>query len=62
MNDNLNDPYVKEPTLTSDHRPWTQRCLVCLKPVNFINDPRGLTWLRVGQYVRHIKCYPKPVR
>jgi hypothetical protein len=62
MNDHLKDPFVIKPVLTVDGKPWTQRCYVCLKPVNFIKDPSANTWLRVPPYVRHRKCYPPPAK
>ena len=62
MNNNLNDPFVKKPTLTSEGLPWTQRCFICLKPVNFLKDSRAFGWIRVGEFVRHRKCYPEPMR
>ena len=58
----LNDPFVKAPTKTSDGRPWTQRCYVCSEAIDFLKDPGGLRWLRVGPYVRHRKCYPPPIK
>lgn len=58
MNDsNLNDPYVQKATLTSDGKPWTQRCYVCLKAINFLKDA-SISFVRVPPYVRHKKCYP----
>lgn len=58
-NPNLRDPYVQRPTFTSDKKPWTQRCFVCLKVVNFLKDTPGVEYIHVAQYVRHRKCYPK---
>lgn len=61
LDDNLKDPFVKIPTLTSDNKPWVQRCYVCLESINFIKDPRA-SWMSVGEYVRHKKCLPPPAR
>jgi hypothetical protein len=57
MNDNLKDPYVANPTKTSDGRPWTQRCFVCLKVVDFLKMTSWTEFVKVGQYVRHKKCH-----
>lgn len=56
----LND-FQKKPVLTADGIPWTQRCLYCDKNINFLKDPKE-SWLRVGEFVRHKKCYPPPAK
>jgi hypothetical protein len=62
INDNLQDPYVQKPTLTSDGKPWTQRCYICLKPVDFLKMLPWVEYVKVGQYARHKKCYPQEVK
>jgi hypothetical protein len=57
-NKNLQDPFVAKATLTADGRPWVQRCMICLKPVNFLKDKPWIQYVTVGQYVRHKRCYP----
>lgn len=51
----ITDPYVLKPVLTADGRPWTQRCYVCTKTVNFL---KGDLRVHVGPLVRHKKCHP----
>lgn len=46
-----------QPVLTSDGRPWVQRCYVCDKSIDMIKLPR-VKWVRVDKLVRHKKCYP----
>jgi len=60
--DNLKDPYVIKPSLTADGKPWVQRCMVCLKPVNFIKMKSWVEYVHVGNFVRHKKCYPPPAK
>ena len=55
--ENLKDPYVMNPTLTVDKKPWVQRCMVCLKLVDFIKMKSWVEYVRVGQFVRHKRCY-----
>jgi hypothetical protein len=57
---NLNDAQ-KKPVLTADGVKWVQNCLYCNKQVNFLKDPKP-SWISVGDYVRHKKCYPPPIK
>jgi hypothetical protein len=57
----ITDPYVLKPCLTADGKPWTQRCYICKKPVNFLKMSWGSQWIRDGEVVRHKKCYPPPL-
>lgn len=58
----VTDPFMLKPALTADGRPWTQRCYICARPVNFLKMRWGAEWLRVGEMVRHKKCRPEPMR
>ncbi len=49
--------YQLRPVRTADGRLWVQRCFVCDKPINFIKDA-SVSWVRVGELVRHKKCFP----
>lgn len=49
--------YQQKPVLTSEGKPWTQRCYVCDKNINFIKEP-ACKRVKVGDLVRHKKCYP----
>jgi hypothetical protein len=51
----ITDPYMLKPCLTHDGRPWTQRCFMCAKPVDFLKT-RAEQRVHVGQLVRHVKC------
>jgi hypothetical protein len=50
-----------KPVLTADGKKWVQNCMYCGKQVNFLKASKE-SWLSVGQYVRHKKCYPPPIR
>jgi hypothetical protein len=52
---NITDPYMLKPCLTSEGKPWTQRCFICGKIVNFLKLPQWAR-IRVGELVRHAKC------
>ena len=58
VNKNFEDPFVQKPSLTADGHPWVQRCFICLKSVDFLKDIPWVRYVKVGQYVRHKKCYP----
>lgn len=47
-----------EPVLTADGKPWCLNCFVCDKQINFLKTTAGIEYLRIGQYVRHKRCYP----
>ncbi len=47
-----------KPVLTADGKPWCQNCMYCNKQINFLKQLVGIEFLRIGQYVRHKKCYP----
>ena len=49
-----------KPGLTAGGVKWYQNCYVCNKQINFIKAYRE-SWKAIGQYVRHTKCYPKPL-
>lgn len=53
---NFNE-YQLKPVLTSDGRPWVQRCYVCDRSINFLKLPAYLR-IKVGELVRHRKCFP----
>lgn len=57
----IKDPVLKDVIRTADGRPWVQRCYVCNKQVNFIKL-RPHQWVNVGEFVRHTRCYPPPLR
>lgn len=44
---------------TTDGRPWVQPCYVCHKVVNFLHKD---AYVRVGELVRHRKCYPEAAK
>ncbi len=49
--------YQLKPVLTADGRQWAQRCYVCDRQVNYIKDA-SVSYVRVGDLVRHKKCFP----
>ncbi len=49
--------YQLKPARTIDGRPWVQRCFVCNKTVDYIKDA-SVSWVKVGELVRHKKCFP----
>lgn len=51
------NPHQLKPVLTSDGRPWVQRCFICDKSIDFLKNIPSF-WVRVGELVRHRKCYP----
>jgi hypothetical protein len=51
----ITDPYMLKPCLTSEGKPWTQRCFVCARPVDFLKTTPDQR-VRVGELVRHAKC------
>jgi hypothetical protein len=51
------NPYQLHPVLTAEGKPWVQRCYVCDKSIDFIRMP-SVSWVRVGEMVRHKRCYP----
>lgn len=55
MTDEITDPYMLKPCLTSDGRPWIQRCFICKKSVDFLKT-LPTQRVRVGHLVRHAKC------
>lgn len=57
----MTDNTLTKPVLTSDGRPWVQKCYVCLRLVDFLKMSWGSQWLRAGEYVRHKKCKPVPL-
>jgi hypothetical protein len=50
--------YQQAPVKTSDGRPWAQNCFICNRQIDFLKDPSGYKWLRIGELVRHRKCFP----
>lgn len=56
----ITDPYMQKPTYTSMGKPWTQRCYVCTRIVDF-TKMAAAQWIRVEQFVRHTKCDPPPL-
>jgi hypothetical protein len=48
----------KKPVFTVDGKPWCQNCLYCGKQVNFFKTISGIDYIRIGDYIRHKKCYP----
>lgn len=54
----ITDPYTLRPTLTSDGRPWVQRCFLCGRGVDFLRLTHW-QWVRVGELVRHARCMPE---
>jgi len=49
-----------KPGYTVDGVKWYQNCYVCNKQINFLKAPKE-SWITIGQYVRHMKCTPKPL-
>lgn len=48
--------YQLKPVLTSDGKPWVQRCFICDKPIDFLKTPAHMR-VRVGELVRHARCF-----
>ncbi|MGH7974886.1 MAG: hypothetical protein ACREBR_05125 [bacterium] len=61
MADNQFNDAQSKPGLTADGVKWYQNCYVCNKQINFFKAPKE-SWRSVGQYVRHMKCYPPPLK
>lgn len=57
---NFNEAQSK-PGLTATGEKWYQNCYVCNKQINFFKVYRE-TWMQIGQYVRHTKCDPPPLK
>lgn len=57
----ITDAYMLKPVLTADGRPWTQRCYVCSKTIDFLKTSGDMR-VRVGELVRHKKCLPAPIK
>ncbi len=53
---NFNEAQSK-PILNADGVKWCQNCYVCNKQINFLKAQKE-SYRSVGQYVRHMKCYP----
>ena len=51
-----------KPGFTADGVKWYQQCMWCGKQINFIKMKAGAEWLQVGQYVRHKRCLPPPIK
>lgn len=49
--------YQSKPVLTSDGKPWVQRCYVCDKPINLLKTAPHMV-VKVGELRRHKKCWP----
>lgn len=49
------------PVLTSDGRKWCQLCLYCSKQIDFLKASKE-SYIVIGEYVRHKKCLPPPMR
>lgn len=56
----ITDPYMLKPTLTSEGRPWVQRCFICGKLVDFLKT-QPTARVKVGDVVRHAKCRPEAI-
>jgi hypothetical protein len=50
-----------EPILTADGKRWCLNCYICNKQIDFFKAPRE-SWKQIGQYVRHAKCSPPPLK
>jgi hypothetical protein len=50
------------PVLTPEGKAWCQNCIYCNEQINFIKDPSGNKWIRVGKFIRHRKCLPPPAK
>jgi hypothetical protein len=50
-----------EPVFTADGQLWCLNCYICDKQINFLKAPSE-SYRKVGQYVRHMKCYPPPLK
>jgi len=57
---NFNE-YQSKPGLTSDGKKWWQNCYICDKQINFLKA-HSESWRQIGQYVRHMKCSPTPLK
>lgn len=51
------NPYMLNPVKTADGRLWAQRCFICDKSIDFLKE-YSVSWVRVGEMVRHKKCFP----
>lgn len=54
----IKDPAMLKPVLTSEGKPWVQRCYVCSKSINLIKSH----YMKIGTLVRHTKCRPEPIK
>ena len=57
---NFNEAQSK-PGYTADGKKWYQNCYICNKQIDFFKAPKE-SWRSVGQYVRHMKCLPPPLK
>jgi len=39
-----------------------QLCMICKDWIRISDDRNGITWLHVGDMVRHKRCRPEPIR
>ncbi len=49
--------YQLKPARTADGRPWVQRCFICDNTVDYLKDIPS-SYVKVGELVRHKKCFP----
>lgn len=49
--------YQLHPVKTAEGKPWAQRCFRCNKSIDFLKMVPS-QWVKVGDLVRHTKCYP----
>ena len=50
-----------EPILTVEGKKWCQLCFICNKQINFLKASKE-SYVVVGQYVRHKRCRPEPIK
>ena len=53
--------FQKKPVYTADKVKWTQNCLYCNGQINFLKSSKE-SYVIVGEFVRHRKCYPPPIK